>query len=464
MTIRVLLVALPAAAAMNATFRLAFGSCMHQHKPVPALAHMLSHEPHAVAFLGDNLYNDFDVCAPWMTDGCEPRRALARLARALARNARELAHAAIGAFAPASAPPAMHELASNYEVLRAKLAPLFRFGDSGARVDARPRAYASWDDHDFGENDAGASFAHAADAQSRFCAFWYGPSGCPHAPDGVYSSHAFHTDDGTGDARWVQLILLDTRSHRTDLLRAREAAAAADGDAVCAVEAVAARDNDYVPFAACDRSGGDGAPTMLGEAQWAWLEQTLRARAPDGSPFSLRLLASPTQVLRSWNGQEAWANMPDERARLRATIAAARAERVVLLSGDVHYGELSVEHVPAAAAAADRGAAAAADGAAVGADAPSYPLYDLTSSGLTEARASLEPSPLRSVSNHTPALFLPRSRGSVQVWAYTHANDRRLGEPVLANNFGLVSAQWDGAHDAGACARVSSLRSVPPGT
>ena len=55
MTIRVLLVALPAAAAMNVTFRLAFGSCMHQHKPVPALAHMLSHEPHAVAFIGDNL-------------------------------------------------------------------------------------------------------------------------------------------------------------------------------------------------------------------------------------------------------------------------------------------------------------------------------------------------------------------------------------------------------------------------
>ena len=78
----------------------------------------------------------------------------------------------------------------------------------------------------------------------------------------------------------------------------------------------------------------DPAKTMLGEAQWAWLAEELR------KPAELRLVASSIQVLAEGHGWERWANFPRERARLYDTIRSAKANGVVLLSGDRHIGAL----------------------------------------------------------------------------------------------------------------------------
>ena len=82
-------------------------------------------------------------------------------------------------------------------------------------------------------------------------------------------------------------------------------------------------------------------------------------------PASVRIVGSSIQFGGSYepNGDETWAVFPHERARLVALIERTRAEGVLFISGDLHYGEVSRLEVPS------RGA---------------YPLYDVTSSGLTQ--------------------------------------------------------------------------------
>ena len=99
---------------------------------------------------------------------------------------------------------------------------------------------------------------------------------------------------------------------------------------------------------------------MLGDTQWAWLEQQLIV------PARLRIFVSSIQVVAQDHGFEKWMNFPLERERLYKLLKDTKAARVVALSGDRHLAELSMMD------------------AGLG-----YPLYDLTSSGLTEASPPL---------------------------------------------------------------------------
>jgi alkaline phosphatase D len=127
-------------------------------------------------------------------------------------------------------------------------------------------------------------------------------------------------------------------------------------------------------------AGEDGAPvTVLGEEQWAWLEAQLERPG-----FSLRVVCSSLSFAPSYTGFEAWSLFPLERQRLLDTVARTRAEGVVVLSGDVHYGEISViEPAGEAGAASDCGHA---DGCPRGLG---YPLFDATASGITQASSWL---------------------------------------------------------------------------
>ncbi len=75
----------------------------------------------------------------------------------------------------------------------------------------------------------------------------------------------------------------------------------------------------------------------------------------------LRIIATSTQFAISHNGYEAWINFQADHQRLLDLIDFARVDNLVIISGDTHYAELSKleERMP-------------------------YPLYELTSSGLTE--------------------------------------------------------------------------------
>lgn len=135
-----------------------------------------------------------------------------------------------------------------------------------------------------------------------------------------------------------------------------------------------------------DPIGSNG--TILGDEQWQWLERELRS-----STAQIHLIGSSIQVVAEDHRFEKWANFPAERARLFKLIADAKVPGVIFLSGDRHIAELSrLDH-----------------------SAAGYPLYDLTSSGLT----------------HT--------------WSGRHREEKnrhRDGKLVVALNYGTIDVDW----------------------
>ena len=262
--------------------RIAFGSCSHQQKPQPIWDTVLAYRPELFIFTGDNVYGD--VTSDAMTELREAYAAAAKVAGIAA--------------------------------LRAKVPVL-----------------ATWDDHDYGQNDGGADFAHREQAKRLFLDFWEIAGDDPRTRrPGVY-----HAETLGPPGERVQIILLDTRSFRSALRPTDQRDALGK--------------EDYLP-------DPDPAKTMLGEAQWAWLAEQLR------KPAELRLLVSSVQVLAEKHGFERWGNLPLERQRLLDLIAATGAGGVVLVSGDRHIGALYRlgENVP-------------------------YDLYEITASGLNMAYA-----------------------------------------------------------------------------
>jgi alkaline phosphatase D len=195
------------------------------------------------------------------------------------------------------------------------------------RLRAKAPVYAVWDDHDYGLNDAGSSWPLKEVARTQFLeAFGAGPDDPRHHQQGVYGAWTL------SDSPRVQLVLLDTRWDRSDLAVGPIDAAAGTG-----------------PYLPRDHAGA----RMLGEAQWAWLSAVL------AQPADLRIIGSSIPVLPYFTGWETWSNLPGEQQRLLDLLGDAGG--AVVLSGDTHWGELSRR---------DAGLP--------------YPLWELTSSGLTQ--------------------------------------------------------------------------------
>ncbi len=253
---------LPAEATLT---RIAVGSCNHQSASQHMWAQIASANPQLFLMIGDNVYGD----AGWDADA-----GLESLRRAYALQASH---------------------------------PEFTAFRSGVPM------MATWDDHDFGLNDAGGSFPFRGWSETLFETFW-GSSEAVKARPGIYES----TITGPQGKR-VQVIMLDTRFFRSDLKRA-------------------AWTKDRPPL------GGylpDDSPekTVLGEAQWAWLAAEL------AKPADLRIVVSSTQVITTAHQFEGWTNFPAERTRLLDLLKTREASGLVLLSGDRHAGGIyKVDH------------------------------------------------------------------------------------------------------------------------
>ena len=191
---------------------------------------------------------------------------------------------------------------------------------------------AIWDDHDYGTNDGGSNYAGKGVAKAFFVDFFsFAPDHPVHSHEGAYYSEIL----GRGE-RSVQLIFLDTRTFRSELNRAEL--------------------TDDCPVKHLVPSDGPEA-TILGEAQWRWLEAQLQV------PAGIRLLVSSTQVIPTEHCVEKWANFPRERDRLFALLEKHRIVNLVILSGDRHFGEISRIDPPQGGP----------------------PLYEITASGLNTA-------------------------------------------------------------------------------
>ena len=266
----------------TAVTRIAFGSCGYQDEPQPVLALAAEQKPDAFIFLGDNIYGDTDD---------------------------------------------MDTLQAKYNRWGTK--------DEYKKLERTTKIFATWDDHDFGRNDAGKWYPYKNESKEIFLKFFKEPAESDRRKhDGIYHAEYLKSGDKT-----IQVILLDVRTFRNNLL-------------LYDTSAKLPRENyfytpDYIPHVSPDS-------TLLGAEQWQWLEAEL------ANPADLRLICSGSQFSIEYNGYEAWANFPHEQKRMLELIKKAKANGVIFLTGDVHYAEISKLEEPGL-----------------------YPIYDVTASGIT---------------------------------------------------------------------------------
>lgn len=230
-----------------------------------------------------------------------------------------------------------------------------------------------WDDHDYGPNDSGRENPDREGAQRALLDFLEEPSrSWRRDTAGVYDAEVYGPE-----GERVQFILLDTRYFRDALSRSDEREAWTNGIG-----------GGYV-------ADWDRGKTMLGEDQWAWLEERLR------EPAELRVICSSIQVVAEDHRYEKWANLPLERARLFDVIRRTGAEGVVFLSGDRHRAEISRFDVRRAEVGSG--------------DGVGYDLYDVTSSALNTATGR---------------------------WV-NELNRHRVGSQYVENNFGVLEINWE---------------------
>ena len=193
-----------------------------------------------------------------------------------------------------------------------------------------------WDDHDLGVNDAGI-LPDRVDRATLFTNF-LGLSGSGASPEedwtrqveeneGLYHVRDVDTRDAEGGAL-MKIIFLDTRyARQPHYIRSL-------GEINLPLTAlVAAALRVAYTFMGL---GGRYLASVLGEKQWAWLDETLKRSEAD-----YHVIVSSIQVLTTNPAVESWGHFPTEKSRLLTLLATHNPRGAVLLSGDVHHGEVS---------------------------------------------------------------------------------------------------------------------------
>ncbi len=289
-----------------------FGSCGKQYKPMPIFDAIVEDKPDLFVFLGDNIYGDTED---------------------------------------------MSELKAKYKMLGDH--PGFK------KLKATSPLIAIWDDHDYGENDAGSEYPQKEASRKIMLDFWQEPKDSPrYKRDGIYTSYMY----GEGDQS-VHIIMPDLRWNRAPLHSV--------GKLSYAIKRMPKNMGPY-------EVSPDENASMLGEKQWQWLEQELR------KPAAVKIIASSLQLLPEFTGWESWANFPYDRSRLLSQIKQEKIPGVIMISGDTHWGELSKLESQGM-----------------------YPLYEVTSSGLSEK------------------------------WKDVSPNKHRLGDYTHDVNYGFIDIDWE---------------------
>ena len=262
----------PAAEAQNKQeLTVAFGSCNRQNLPQPLWPVIALEKPDVWIWLGDNIYGDTNDMAV---------------------------------------------LKQTYDQ---------QFNQEGYRQFRAqvPTIIGTWDDHDYGRNDAGKEYPFKKESQQLALDFLQEPTNSPRrTQQGLYAAYEYQVG-----SKKVKVLLLDDRYHQDHL----------EKNALKA----------YVP-----NPQGD----ILGEEQWQWLQAQLTNSTADA-----HIIGSGLQFLPNQHPYEKWANFPTARQRLLDLLTASQAKGVLLVSGDRHIGEIS-KITPAGM---------------------TYPIYEITSSGLT---------------------------------------------------------------------------------
>lgn len=233
-----------------------------------------------------------------------------------------------------------------------------------AAVRSRVPFMATWDNHDYGTHNGGVEFARKEMTKEVFLGFFGEPTDSERwRTPGIYDAKVFGPP-----GRRVQVILLDTRWFRSPFKK---------DDRSAEQRKAIGKVGKYVP-------NTDKGATILGDAQWQWLEEQLKQAA------ELRLIVSSTQIIPDQKGMDEWGVFPRERQRLFDLLKSTDARGVLLVSGNVHFSEVSrIDN----------------DG----------PLYEFTASGMTHVDSTYGAAP----------------------------NNYRVAGPFVEPNFGLVEIDWE---------------------
>ncbi|TGE23123.1 alkaline phosphatase D family protein [Hymenobacter metallicola] len=250
---------------------LAFGSCNRIDLPQPLWDDIARDQPNVWIWLGDNIYGDTD----------------------------------------------------DMQVLKGKYTTQFNLPAYQQFRQQVPTIIGTWDDHDYGRNDAGKEYPFKKESQQLALDFLQEPpTSARRQQEGIYAAYTYQAG-----SKKVKVILLDDRYFQDELQRGADRA--------------------YLP-----NPTGD----ILGEAQWQWLQQQLT-----GSDADVHILGSGIQFLPQQHPYEKWANFPAARQRLLDLLISSKAKGVLLISGDRHIGEVSKLTLAG----------------------QKHPIYEITSSGLT---------------------------------------------------------------------------------
>ncbi|MEO0446979.1 MAG: alkaline phosphatase D family protein [Verrucomicrobiota bacterium] len=272
--------------------RIAFGSCYRENRSADIWNAVEGSKPDLFVFLGDNIYGDTEEMEVMWSK-----------------------------YEKLSSVPAYQELKSSCPIL------------------------ATWDDHDYGKNDAGEEYPMKAESQKLLLkAFDVPEERRPWRGEGVYDAYRFGPE-----GKVVQVILLDTRYFRSPLVK---------------------QETVLHPRLGPYGETLDPEATILGEAQWAWFREQVK------EPADLRIVASSIQVLARDHHWERWQNIPAERELFFATLKEGLSIPTVLLSGDRHSSEIM--EMPLSDALH-----------------PGYPLYEVTASGLNQGGGGSRDEPNR---------------------------------------------------------------------
>ena len=164
-----------------------------------------------------------------------------------------------------------------------------------------------WDDHDYGINDGGSSYPLKKQAQLMYLDFWNISSDDERRKrEGIYTNKFINIDGFT-----VNLVLLDTRYFRSDL------------DKTIGINTVYKKNLDL-------------NSTILGNKQWAWLEETINKKA------DLVIISTSIQLLATSHRFEKWSNFPHEHIRMKKLLKQSKIP-VLIVSGDRHQGAIYEE-------------------------------------------------------------------------------------------------------------------------
>jgi|GEM_PF-373044 len=163
----------------------------------------------------------------------------------------------------------------------------FAAADGYRQLVTKVPVYSTWDDHDIGRNDTDGNLDGKANSRRAFLEHH------PNPPSGENGA-GIYTSFRQGPA---EVFILDTRW-----------------------------------FAATE--GGEDDPTLLGAAQWAWLERGLQA---SDAPFTILCNGMVFNDAVRPGKTDCWGRYPKEYDRLIDLLERTGTRNVLLVSGDVHW-------------------------------------------------------------------------------------------------------------------------------